>query len=334
MRPLTIGEILDQAFRLYRKNFLTFLGIVALIYIPFSPLNALLSYFMTASLTNRAPSPFLPIQYWISFIGTMILAVTQFMVVGVALSRAIAMTYAGHSISVTDAFRQMGKTWFRVPGVVAIYFILTLLAGIWMLIPCVGWLSGLGILLYLGIAIMPLLAPIMSLEKQGALATFRRAWDLARARFWWLVGFVLLLTILSWIIVNGPVILVSSVLNLILESQIGTGAQTVWTVIVQALVQVIGSVLYLPLQMGAMTVLYFDLRVRFEGLDIALQASADSGVETNIVTLAETLPQPNPTLITGTEIGYFVLLTLAFIAVYTIIVGIIFGLGLLMVAGL
>ncbi len=32
LRPLTVGELLDKAFRIYRSKFLTLVGITALIY--------------------------------------------------------------------------------------------------------------------------------------------------------------------------------------------------------------------------------------------------------------------------------------------------------------
>ena len=38
LRPLRLGELLDQAVRIYRRNFLTFIGIIALVYIPYSVL--------------------------------------------------------------------------------------------------------------------------------------------------------------------------------------------------------------------------------------------------------------------------------------------------------
>ncbi|MCP4424404.1 MAG: hypothetical protein GY803_07935, partial [Chloroflexi bacterium] len=39
LRPLSIGELLDQVIRLYRRNFLTFIGIVALVQMPLTLLQ-------------------------------------------------------------------------------------------------------------------------------------------------------------------------------------------------------------------------------------------------------------------------------------------------------
>jgi hypothetical protein len=96
----------------------------------------------------------------------------------------------------------------------------------------------------------------------------------------------------------------------------------------------IGGLLYLPLQLTAMTVVYFDLRVRSEGLDLALQAAAASGEETNIVALAGTSPQPTSSLVTGTDVGQFVLLSLAGGAIYVVLVSIVAGITLALMSAL
>src|SRR5712692_1831635 len=43
LRPLGIGELLDQAIRLYRRNFLNFIGIIAVVQIPIGLLQFLIS---------------------------------------------------------------------------------------------------------------------------------------------------------------------------------------------------------------------------------------------------------------------------------------------------
>jgi hypothetical protein len=88
-------------------------------------------------------------------------------------------------------------------------------------------------------------------------------------------------------------------------------ATLVWRPIVQMLVQMSGGLLYLPLQLTAMTLVYFDLRVRSEGLDLALQAASDSGAETNIVAIAETSPTPTGDFITSQDALNFFGLSLA-----------------------
>jgi hypothetical protein len=110
-------------------------------------------------------------------------------------------------------------------------------------------------------------------------------------------------------------------------SQITIEQQMLWSNVLQTVVSLIFSLLYLPLQLTAMTIVYFDLRVRSEGLDLALQASDSPGTELEkAAALPEIASDSKTALLTGTEVGYFVLLTLAGGALYALIFGVLFGL--------
>jgi hypothetical protein len=85
--------------------------------------------------------------------------------------------------------------------------------------------------------------------------------------------------------------------------------------------------------MTAFTLIYFDLRVRTEGFDIALLTmdAASSAAD------AENLPVPasqaHEPFMTWPEIGSFAILTIGGFALYTLLVSIIFG-GTLLLASL
>src|SRR5690242_26113 len=58
LRPMTIGDLLDAAFRLYREHFLTFVGTVALLQVPMAMLQLLVQVPYTQALqrfTTRPP---------------------------------------------------------------------------------------------------------------------------------------------------------------------------------------------------------------------------------------------------------------------------------------
>ena len=52
LRPLRLGELLDQAIRLYRRNFITFIGIIALVYVPLMILQTASTTLMTSSMAS------------------------------------------------------------------------------------------------------------------------------------------------------------------------------------------------------------------------------------------------------------------------------------------
>src|SRR5512138_2571385 len=95
LRPLRIGELLDRAIRLYRANFLTFIGIIALVYVPLTILQVLASALLSSSMIRTSPDQiFSNASYWIGMLATFFLAILQFILVqGIAmgaLSRAVA----------------------------------------------------------------------------------------------------------------------------------------------------------------------------------------------------------------------------------------------------
>jgi hypothetical protein len=99
---------------------------------------------------------------------------------------------------------------------------------------------------------------------------------------------------------------------------------------------IVTGVLYMPLQLTAITLAYFDLRVRTEGFDLALlslAATSGSGIE---ATAEVPVMHERKSLITWPDIGHFALLSIAFIALYAIFIAIAaaIGMALLPAAGL
>jgi hypothetical protein len=60
LRPLGIGQLLDQAIRLYRRNFLKFIGIVAVAQIPFIVLQLGTSLLAVGSTLPQLQDPTAP----------------------------------------------------------------------------------------------------------------------------------------------------------------------------------------------------------------------------------------------------------------------------------
>jgi hypothetical protein len=339
MRPMTLAELLDRAIGLYRQNFFKFIGIIAIPFIPLTALQMGLSFFTTSSMMSGISrvggspvvNPFNS-SILLAYFGIFVVAVAQFILVqGVAtaaLTRAISDNYTGQKTSIVDAYDRIGTSWVNL--IVALLFMLLIfiVVFIWMIIPCVGWFTGPGMFFFLSLAVSPLVAPIIVLEKQGAMDAVRRAWDLARSRFWWLMGCVLVLALFGQLIVTGPVLLFNVLLRSVMSLYPAVMEQQVLiSSIVQNMVTMFTSLLYLPIKITIMTVVYFDLRARSEGLDLALQVSSAPENETDVVHLPEitTLAQSEP-FFTTTDAGRFALLSLAGMALYAILISVVFAL--------
>lgn len=312
-RSLRIGELFDQAIRIYRRNFFKFIAILAVVQIPLTLLQFLAVLPSQIALTGANSYEELSL---ISLGGGVLNCFTTLLsfvlvqgVATAATTRAVADGYLGRSTGFVEAYRRIRGRWTHLVVALLLASLINIGLVIWVLVPCVGWVTGLGLLFFFATVIIPLIAPIIVLERKGPVEAIRRAWDLVRRRFWWVVGFVALLWLFSQIVTTGPAFLVGILLGLLFESvEVGGVQQSV----IQTLAGLPFTLLYLPLQLTAVTLLYFDLRVRTEAFDLIWQTRETLEDETDAdLVLAQAPPPERGNLITWTEVGYFVLLTLA-----------------------
>jgi hypothetical protein len=121
LRPLSISDMLDAAFRLYRQHFLTFIGIVALLQVPMGMLQFLaqLPYMQALQrFTTRPPAvvpggspldlfPFaelLPYYALIFGLGILQYLLIYNLMTG-ALANAISRSYLGQPISILSSYK-------------------------------------------------------------------------------------------------------------------------------------------------------------------------------------------------------------------------------------
>lgn len=346
IRPMTLGEILDKAIRLYRQNFLKFIGIFAIPYIPLMLLQTVFSALYTSSLLGVGSSDFTNPYSELgggmaigSLIGIFVVSIASIVLVGgfatAALTRAVADQYVDKPVGILDSYRAVMGSVPKLLLALGLAFILVLVLLLWAFVPIIGWFSGPGILVFFSLIVMPMIAPIAALEKLGVIQTIRRAWDLGRSRFWWLLGFALVLGLLGQLIVTGPVYLISSLLQAVLATlpNVDFQLQTIINSIVSTLINLATGLLYSPLQLTMITVVYFDLRARSEGLDIALQLSMLNENPAGASTLPEISERQNRPLIEGIDLGRFALLSLIGVALVGCYFIFIFSLVGLMSAG-
>ncbi|MFC1975518.1 hypothetical protein ACFLXQ_03860 [Chloroflexota bacterium] len=345
LRPLSIGKLLDQTIRLYRRNFLKFIGIIAIIQIPFGLLQLGLGLLTINSIsqlqnfedTGVPANPFAMFGpgYYLGVCGNLLLSIVSLIFIyglaTAALSFLVAGNYVEQPLGIIEAYRKIGNNWRRLIVAIIIALLISMGLFVWLLVPCIGWITSPGPLAFIWMIIMPLVAPAIVLEKHSKLG-IRRVWDLSRRHFWRVVGFAFILTLFAQLIVTGPTFLVSYFFQFLTDYPIGTipppsilALQT----ITQSLVGLVFGLIYLPIQLVGMILMYLDLRVRTEGLDLIFQGSSD--IQVNIEEIAAQAPLPGENnWITWTEIGYFLLLTLGLIAVVAIFFAIFVGIGMLL----
>jgi hypothetical protein len=333
LHPMRLGELLDQAIRIYRRNFFTFVGIVALGYIPYSFFQisaSVLSVYSTMSMLSNMSELLLSPLYWLSLVGSLFaLFIEVIFVEGLCVPvtmSAITKHHFGQPVGILEAYRKFGSTWGRALSAVIMMIILMIGALIWFIVPIVGWFTGIGLVLFLGGVVWHLLPAVVVNEKIGGMDAVSRAWDLARRRFWWLVGFSLLFWLFELLIVIGPSQLLSALTGdwfvNILPFESAQSLSTLVTALSSSLVQL----LIFPIQLIAWNLVYFDLRVRTEGFDLNLATMTPT--EDISADIASIPAAPHATRwITADEIGKFIIITLVILGICALAIGLTIFLG-------
>ena len=173
LRPLRIGQVLDQAVRLYRRNFLKFIGIVALVDVPMSLLIIVFSSIAQVQQLRAFEASD-------AIGGSLLLVASSVLTMGLTLINGVLLVLASAAIArdladqlmgrpgggVLDAYRRLGPRWKPLLGALVFAAVFSIALVILILIPCIGWLSGLGVFFFYSAVVQQLLAPIAALEEQ------------------------------------------------------------------------------------------------------------------------------------------------------------------------
>jgi hypothetical protein len=277
--PMSIGRIFDLTFNLYRRNFLRFITIVAIIEVPVG----LISIVSTSSVsrafarrpapsfvqretsdyrgTTAAPAQYAPVRPSFPFPAATLLA-SLFALVGgmlcqAALIKNISETYLGHEVTVGETYR------FVLPK------LLTLLGASLL----VGLVKTLGLMLLVVPGIIfglwfALTISSIVVEDQKILSAMSRSKKLVAGNMGkvFLVGLLLFLigiaimTAFAWPVrVAGALLSVGTVRVVPLLS---------------GLASIASGVLVAPIGAAAYVLLYYDLRIRKEGFDLQMLAQS------------------------------------------------------------
>jgi len=255
LRPLGIGELLDAAIRVYRANFLKFTGIVALALIPTTILYVILTYYASSRWADLLQG----------FVQHLISA---------ALTLAISRAYLREPISIAGAYRlSVGRYW----SLFGASFIQGLAIGVpaAALALCLFSSAATGVIAL--IIILPpaaylstrwgLSTPAIVLERAGASAGLKRSWALTDGYFWRVFGVSVLAGILTLIVAELPGLAIEYGIEFLMSSELVVA-------VASTLTSQISLTLALPLSTAVTTLLYYDLRVRKEGYDLELMATA------------------------------------------------------------
>lgn len=280
-------EILDRIYRIYRDNFLTFAGLSALIIIPISILSTLIgqSYIemQTSSLFgSRQRTDSSVILYSCILAG--ILPLVQSVLINGLFTYATSESHLGRKLSILQIFSEgRGRLVRLALGFFLFYFLMGLglvVLGFILSLSGVSELCALfnlaliplfGALIYIAVCINAFIAPILILEEGISIATgLNRAFALAKSRFWSVFGLMLAIGLINLIITTAFTAFLGWLVPDTYDSLFQTGYG--WTNILNLVVTTSINILLVPVHPIGMTLIYYDIRIRLEGLDLALEA--------------------------------------------------------------
>lgn len=289
LRPLGVGDIVDRVFSIYRSRPLMFLAIAAIPYL----LLVLLVGLLTVAFAGAALAALLPlltgdispdrlqlerlapllgtVAVYAAAIGVAALAVS--LVQSASLIDAAAARYMGRETTVGGALGSGLRASLRLFAMGLLAFLAFLAMWIALIVVMAvapqwwtvlaGVAGGLVGSVYLAASWMVSPA-VLILEGAGPVEALRRSWALSGGNRWRIIGLVLLLLVIQ--------VVLSSLLSFVLLASFAT--DQVLQLIVQQGVNLLASIAWAPVYWGTFAVLYYDLRVRREGLDLQIAAEA------------------------------------------------------------
>jgi hypothetical protein len=252
LRPLEIGDLLDETFRMYRRHFVLFAGISALLAIPSAASTGFNFFSVFGSLFQ--PDTQLDTGTYIASQLAQIVA----LIINVALLPFAfgAVTYAacesalGRPVTAGGIFMAVLRRYFPLLG---FFVLIGLMVVVFCLIPLwvwiwVNWIA---------------VVPAMFVENIGLGAAMGRSWGLVTGRWWRTFLIVFLVAVLLYVVRTALVafaVVPLAVASIFFSSYVLLALTGAISVVVDALVN--------PVLQIALVLIYFDLRVRREALDL------------------------------------------------------------------
>ena len=310
LRPMSISDMLDAAFRLYRQHFLTFIGIVALLQVPMAMLQfaAQLPYMQALQRFTARPPVLAPgaspldifpfaqlLPYYALIFG---LGIFQYLLIynlmTGALANAISRSYLGQPISILSSYNIGFKRFSALIAASLLPFAISL-AFVAIIAGCAfGAFFTLGVRTNeqpnIGLAIAAVIGLIGVIILGGFAGLFFYVRLLLTtqaivlegqgplaglARSWRLVGQAFWRSLGIFLLVYAFIYIVSLVVQLplvVLGALFGMLLNN--SVLYQSIASLVTYsilILVLPLQFTIFTLLYYDLRIRKEGYDLELK---------------------------------------------------------------
>jgi hypothetical protein len=301
LRPLSLGELLDRTFRLYRRHFWLFAGIMAIPSAFSIPFTVLFLSMQGSAVAGGPPSTKFVASMVLFLLAFFCLFCTIYSVAIGATTYAVSESYLGQTITVRGAYGKVRGNFWRIIGVVVVAVLrvygMLIVIGVGMAIVMglsagalgavgrgqsrivVGIIVGLIILMtyIVGLGLWLLWSlryavsiPALLLERVGVLAALRRSVQLTRGRRWHMLVAIFLCSMIAYvgaIVFQGPFFV-----TMMFSAR--TGHFPEWMSYALAMSGAIGGAITGPVLLIVLVLCYYDTRIRKEGFDLQFMISS------------------------------------------------------------
>lgn len=272
LRPMTLGEVLDRTFNVYKKHFWLFVGIMSM------PLLLLLAFQIVAvalgigaaatAVKTGPPSPAAVGGIVGEIFGGVIIFLIAFVIAYGAAEAAtvfaVSDLYLGRSVTIRGSFARVRGKVLRAIGVIILTGLIVGAGFIALIVP------GLILLARTGLSV-----PVAMLEDETPASAISRSMELTKGFGWSMfVIFVLywVLSILATMVFQYPLMFLT------LATASNHGATSILLLVLQDVASFVSSAVVGPISTIAFCLMYYNLRVRKEAFDLQhLMASLGSG---------------------------------------------------------
>ena|ERR1700733_4392164 len=250
LRPLTLGEILDRTFSLYRRHIVLFLGLVGI------PQVLVMAFQLTQITLQRSYPGSFGITDFPGLLTTLVLLIVSVLVYLFSQGGtivAVSEIYLGRTITIAQALGRVQENLGFLFGVLVLNGLAILGATILFVIPGI----------YVACRLM-ICVPAALIEERGPRDSLSRSWDLTRG----FAGRAFMIFLLFFALALAA--------NLLLVTPFTIGMATAlknpstlwpWLILTQVGAR-IAAILTQPILLIATSIFYYDLRVRKEAFDL------------------------------------------------------------------
>jgi hypothetical protein len=294
LRPLSIGELFDRAFVLYRRHFWLFVGLTAVPGVFALALTLAQAGFQAAVMPGPGAAPdaepnpenvAAAVGFFLTMLGSMVIYWVVYMIAFGATTFAVSEIYVGRTVSILSV---LGRLRGRIGSLILLLvwigirlaalgfggFVLVALAlgAAGAASPVLGGLLALlfaaataGALLFMTLR-YGLAVPALIVEGLSPHAAVRRSIELSEGRLGRVALLVLCATLITYatvVLFQGPFLAAAMIAGL--ETTTGF-----WLNIVGAVTGSVGTTLTTPFMIIGLALIYYDARIREEGFDVEL----------------------------------------------------------------